>query len=63
MKQPRVWAYVKNPDGTIVKQLISFQGMEKIKQQMTYNAEKGLYLNKKYYRYVDDKFRSETGSK
>ena len=55
MNKQRVWALVKLPDGRIVKQLVSFQGTEKLEKRITDDFRKKLWLNETHYKHLDER--------
>lgn len=60
MGKERVWALVKLPDGRVVKQLVNFQGTEKLEKKLSDNFKKKLWLNKTHYKYLNDKNLEES---
>lgn len=60
MPTPRIYALVRQPDGTIVKKPVDFRGVEKLEKRMTDDFRKKLWINKNTYKYLDDKNREES---
>lgn len=56
MRKPQLYALVRLPNGQIVKQPVQSTNADwKIERNMVQDAKSKLWLNKKYYKYQDDK--------
>lgn len=59
--KPQVYALVKLANGQVVKQPVTFRGMEKIERNIVNDAKKKIWINQTHYKYIDDKNRAESG--